>query len=230
VATWLIGYLILAALLIGVGLVLTSHSLTQGAVGRWDEAVSRWFVVRRTADLNSITEAGSTLGSTPVVVGAFALAAIVLWVGGYSRGIVFLACALSLEFAVFLTTAFVVGRARPAVPRLDPAPVTSSYPSGHAAAALVLWVGIAFLATSRLRSRAAAGAVWIIAILIPVFVGVSRIYRGMHHVTDVIASVILGIGALTFALFAMRASDAATRKASPISRSDRPALELREAS
>ena len=34
----------------------------------------------------------------------------------------------------------------------------------------------------------------------------SRVYRGMHHPTDVMASVVLGVGALCFALLAIRAA------------------------
>jgi hypothetical protein len=37
-----------------------------------------------------------------------------------------------------------------------------------------------------------------------VFVAVSRVYAGMHHVTDVLASVIVGAGALMVASLAIR--------------------------
>ena len=42
------------------------------------------------------------------------------------------------------------------------------------------------------------------AIAIPIFVGVSRLYRGMHHPTDVIGSVIGALGCLAFAFLATR--------------------------
>ena len=44
------------------------------------------------------------------------------------------------------------------------------------------------------------------AVLLPIYVGVSRVYRGMHHPTDVMASVVLGAGALSFALFAVHSA------------------------
>jgi hypothetical protein len=37
---------------------------------------------------------------------------------------------------------------------------------------------------------------WVLAFVLPVVVAVSRLYRGMHHLTDVLASVVLGIGAV----------------------------------
>ncbi len=48
--------------------------------------------------------------------------------------------------------------------------------------------------------------------LLPVIVALSRLYRGMHHLSDVVAGVLVGIGALLIALLAARACDAAIRR------------------
>ncbi|MGZ4149633.1 MAG: phosphatase PAP2 family protein, partial [Actinomycetota bacterium] len=101
---------------------------------------------------------------------------------------------------------------RPAVPRLDATPVTSSYPSGPTAAALTLYVGLALVVWSLTRPAAIRAAVWIVAVALPVFVGLSRLYRGMHHLTDVLASVLLGVGALSFALLATRSAVAVSEE------------------
>lgn len=135
-ALWFLGYLLLSGIVVAIGLLLT-HVLLGGALGRWDEGVIRWFVVRRTAALDSITAIGSALGSTLVIVGVAVISSIALAIGRHWRQIGLLAYALTSEFAVFLTAALVVDRPRPFVPRLDPSPPTSSYPSGHTAAALV---------------------------------------------------------------------------------------------
>lgn len=44
------------------------------------------------------------------------------------------ALAITLQATIFVTVSAVIGRARPDVPHLDPAPPTSSYPSGHVGA------------------------------------------------------------------------------------------------
>ena len=46
---------------------------------------------------------------------------------------------------------------------------------------------------------------WALAVAIPAFVIWSRMLRGMHHVTDVTAGVLMGIGALCVTVFAARA-------------------------
>jgi PAP2 superfamily len=62
---------------------------------------------------------------------------------------------------------------------------------GHTAAAMALYGGIILLA----RRRGMGWPVWLLA-AIPLAVGASRLYRGMHHPSDVIAAMVLGTLAL----------------------------------
>jgi undecaprenyl-diphosphatase len=211
VAVWLVAFVVLAGVIVGLGLLLI-HVLSPAGGGRVDSAVSRWFVTARTPSWNTVTAIGSDLGSTGGVIGVAVLAAIVLAIGRHWRQIGFLACALTLEFSVFLLATIVVDRTRPQVPRLDVTPPTSSYPSGHTAAAITLYVGLAIVIWSLVRSPVIRTLAWIIAIALPIFVGVSRLYRGMHHLTDVLASVLLGCGALLFALLATRSAVAVSEE------------------
>jgi membrane-associated phospholipid phosphatase len=203
----IVGYLVMAGLIVGLGLLLT-HVLLSSGVGRWDEGVSEWFVRQRTATFNSITAAGSIIGSTEVVIAVAVLAGIVLAIRRWWRELGLIAIALSLEVLVFLTTTLAVDRPRPSVPRLDPSPVTSSYPSGHAAAAIALWVSLAIVISTHVRNAFVRALTWIVAIGVPIFVAFSRLYRGMHHVTDLMGSLLLGLGALLLALLAVRAASA----------------------
>jgi membrane-associated phospholipid phosphatase len=209
VAIWVIAFVILGAVLVGLGLLLT-HVLLSAGLGRVDTSESRWFVLERTSTLNWVTRIGSDLGSTGVILGIAALAVVVLAIRKHWRQIGFLACTMTLEFAVFLTTAFLVGRQRPTVPRLDVSPPTSSYPSGHTATSLALYVGLAIVVWSLVRLALVRAFAWVLAIALPIFVAVSRLYRGMHFLTDVTASVLLGCGALLFALLITRSMVAAS--------------------
>jgi undecaprenyl-diphosphatase len=51
---------------------------------------------------------------------------------------------------------------------------------------------------------------WALAVVVPIFVAMSRLYRGMHHATDVLGSVVLGVGSLACAIVVARVSTAAT--------------------
>jgi undecaprenyl-diphosphatase len=197
------GYVVMTTILVALGLLLTKV-LLEGPVGRWDHALDRWFFVQREATLDTITQWGSMLGDTATVVGIAAVAVVVLAIGRHWAHISFLVGALVIEVTTFLTTTFVIDRERPAVPHLDPGPPTSSYPSGHVAASIVLYVGLALIITSLVRSKLVRAVVWIAAIALPTFVALSRLYRGMHHPTDVIGSVIGAFGCLAFAFLATR--------------------------
>jgi undecaprenyl-diphosphatase len=210
-AVTFVGYLVMAALLVGLGLILTKL-LVGGPVGRWDNSVNTWFVKQRTTTLNTVTYVGSLMGASFSIIGIAVVASIVLAIRRGWREIGLLAASLILEFAVFLTTALLVDRPRPHVVKLEVAPPTRSFPSGHTAAAIVLYVSLALLITSHVRSSTLRALVWLVAIAIPVYVGISRIYRGMHHPTDVMGSVVLGAGALIFAVMACRTAGAVSRR------------------
>ena len=99
---------------------------------------------------------------------------------------------LAVESASYRTTTLVVHRHRPEVHRLENLPVNASYPSGHTAASIAVYCGLALLLTSRITNRVCRSRGLGVAVLIPVFVAFSRMYRGMHHPLDVAGGVVIG--------------------------------------
>ncbi len=67
------------------------------------------------------------------------------------------------------------------------------FPSGHAAAAAAVCGVAAWLIASRRRSWAVRLAAWAGAAMIAAFVGISRIYLGVHWTTDVLGGWSFGI-------------------------------------
>jgi undecaprenyl-diphosphatase len=208
-ATTFVGWIVVASVLIGLGLLLVAEFLPEG-VGAWDRSVATWFVAQRTDALNSATAVGSMLGSTFVVIAVAVAFGIVLAFGRHWLAIGFLAAGLLIEVGAFLAATLAVSRPRPAVPQLDVAPPTSSFPSGHAAAAIVLYMSVAIIVWTLSNSRVLHVLFWAIAIFVPVFVALSRLYRGMHHATDVLGSVVLATGALCCAVAVTRVTTAVT--------------------
>jgi undecaprenyl-diphosphatase len=209
VAVAIAGFVVMAAIMIGLGLLLT-HVLVPHGVGAWDNAVNDWFVRRRTSTLNVWTLWGSEIAMTPTVIAILFLAAVALGIARRWREAAFLVIAVSVEASAFLVATLIVLRARPTVPRLDASPPTSSFPSGHVAAGLALYVGVAILLSANRRSVLLRVLIWLPAIAIPIVIALSRVYRGMHHPTDVLVSLlILGPGALLVAMLAARSSSAA---------------------
>jgi membrane-associated phospholipid phosphatase len=208
----ILGYLLLAALTIALGLLLTEVVLRSGGIASTDERFVAWLAAHR----DPTRTEGSLIGSIiaggvviPIVVGVVAvvLACFKRW-----RIAAFLIAAITVEAATYRATTWVVHRDRPQVHRLEDLPTNASFPSGHTAAALAVYCGLALVLTSRLRSMWVAAVCWTIAITIPVFVALARMYRGMHHPLDSLAGVAIGIAALLVALFAARAAGYASRE------------------
>jgi undecaprenyl-diphosphatase len=205
---WVAAFLVLGAAIIGIGLLLTRVLLDAGLDAADAEAI-RWFVAERTATGDTVSRWASDLGSTGVILTVSVVTGIVLVLRRHWRQFGFLLFALTLEFSLFLLTVTIVNRSRPDVTQLDAAPPTSSFPSGHTAAAWTLYLGLAVVVTSLVRSARVRALVWVAAVALPLLVTGSRMYRGMHFPTDVIAGTLLACAALLVALFAVRCTVAA---------------------
>ncbi|MBT8202075.1 MAG: phosphatase PAP2 family protein, partial [Acidimicrobiia bacterium] len=162
-----------------------------------DGAINVWFAERRSGVLNTLTDAGSAFSDTSTVVIALVLAAIVLVIVTRRwHEAAFLVGAVALETSGFLAIAYTVGRDRPAVAQLDVSPPTASFPSGHTAAAVALYVGLALLMRWHAEKRWTKAVAYSAAVVIPSIVALSRIYRGMHFTTDVVAGLALGLASV----------------------------------
>jgi undecaprenyl-diphosphatase len=183
---------VLTAALVGVGWLLAKVVHDDG-IGRADAGVSRWLAGERIPDLNDATrytsEVGGTLTVTALAVVAVAFAALAWrrW-----REPMLVAVAVAGEVAIFLVVTMLVDRERPPVRHLDEAPPTSSFPSGHTAATIALWGSLAVLANERARSAVVRNLFLVLAFVVPVVVASSRMYRGMHYLSDVVGGMLLG--------------------------------------
>ncbi|MFF5084843.1 phosphatase PAP2 family protein [Actinoplanes sp. NPDC000266] len=179
-----------------------------------EDTVNRDFAAHRDPILNNVSEFFSLLGSTPVVVGITAAVAIGLRLTTHRwREPLFLCAAVSAQALVFLFTTLVIDRQRPAVQHLDDSPPTSSFPSGHTSAAVALYVGLAVLLSVMLKRTWAKRLAWLL-VLVPLLVATARLYRGMHHPTDVTASFFNGVTCVVIMFRAIL--DRAVRWARPV--------------
>lgn len=179
--------LAILVVLVGIGQLLT-HVWQHSGLVRWDGSVERWFAQRRSSGWNLATRV-MTFGAeteTVIAIGLIFFLALRRRLGRWLESM-FLAVSLIGEVMIFLGATLLVERHRPAVPRLDAAPPTSSFPSGHTAASVALYGGLALIAWHVARATWLRLAATALAVLMPLGVGLSRLYRGMHNPTDVLA-------------------------------------------
>jgi membrane-associated phospholipid phosphatase len=214
-------YLALVAIWVAIGEGLTRSTSIESA----DQSVAEWFVDTRTAGLDTLSVIGSNLADTMVKIAFTALVAIAMGLAWKRwREPLMLVAPLVLEASAFITITFLVSRPRPDVERLETSPVDTSFPSGHVAAgaaygALII---IVFWHTRRTWARMLIVA---LSIAVPAIVGWARLYRGMHHLTDVIAGVVLGVVSVVLCWLIIRHAVARTEmlEASSVEHGTRPA-------
>jgi membrane-associated phospholipid phosphatase len=205
----LAGFAVTAALTVLVGWLLKSYVLPDHGIGHADEHVNVWLAARRTPTRNDASFWLSGIGDVFAIPALVTLTAIGAMVMRKWRIAAFIVAAIAIEVTTYRVATLLIHRHRPRVHRLDQLPVDASYYSGHTAASVAVYCGLALLITSRIRSTGVRIVCWVIAVAIPVLVAVSRMYRGMHHPTDVAAAALVGIATLVVALAAARAAKAA---------------------
>jgi membrane-associated phospholipid phosphatase len=189
--------LVLWGALCGIGWLL-SHPLHDTAFEDWDGWVDRWFARHRTSTWNTVTHWTTYAAETYTVIAIGVVFFIVLRLTLHRwRESVFLFAALAGEVLIFVCTTLIIDRHRPAVPHLDDAPPTSSFPSGHTAASLALYGALAIIAVREARAGWLRGVAVTLAVLVPVCVAFARMYRGMHYPTDTMGGALLSIVWLT---------------------------------
>jgi undecaprenyl-diphosphatase len=203
-----IGALVMFAAWSAFGLVYVKL-LDDSALADWDRRVTVWFENHRTPTWDDLSFWGSMLSDTLVKV------ALVVVVGGTMIAVwrrwhdgLMLAASVLIEAAVFLFSSLVVDRPRPPVEQLDSIPPSGSFPSGHVAASVAFYGALFVVVCCHTRRRWIRGVFLTIAIVIPIIVATSRMYRGMHHPIDVIAGALLGFCTV---LLIRHALDAACR-------------------
>jgi len=203
-----LGWLVLAGLAIGLGALVT-HFVVGHSVGHGDLDVARWFAERRTDTWNTLSKIGSYFAETVTVFVIVAIALVVLAVKRAWPQAGLLVVAMAAEGGVYLTATYVISRNRPAVPRLEDLINNDSFPSGHTAASVALYGSLCIIVWSLTRSRVWRGVFLALAVVGPLIVATSRVYRGMHNATDVLCGALIGAGCIVVGYVAVRAGLAA---------------------
>jgi undecaprenyl-diphosphatase len=205
-------WVLIVGVLTGIGkLIMITHNANGNLLG--DSTIPHWFAAHRTPTLNHWSLIASNLGATQDILIVSAVTCVVfLAVTRRWRPVIFVAVVMSGELVAFLTIAAMVKRPRPDVPHLDSNLPTSAFPSGHMAATTCLYAGIAILVIGHARGW------WrylflIPAIVMPVMIAVARMYRGEHHPTDILGSLLFAALWLTATTMLIKPNEDAFHRA-----------------
>jgi undecaprenyl-diphosphatase len=174
-------------------------------MNEFDEAILRVLAQLRTPWLNRAMSDITSLGSMMVISLVTAAAFTVLWTIARDRSgaarIVLAAAGGQLLVQLFKWT---LQRPRPTiVPYLTD--VTGfSYPSGHALVATATYGTLAWIACNHVVEPSGRRAIRVICWTVVALVAFSRVYLGVHYMSDVISGIVMGIAWLYFAAYFTR--------------------------
>lgn len=186
-----VGFLLTFAL--GAGFAELLDGVLEGdGLSSVDPPVTRFLVVHRTPGWTWLFTALTDLGGAAVLAPLTGLlAALIAWRARTWRPVLVSAVALGGVQLLVFSLKYLVGRPRPAA-ALAVAPATGfSFPSGHSTSSFVAFTVLAWLSMAVIRGRATRVAVWVLAGVLVVGVGLSRMYLGVHYLTDVLGAWIL---------------------------------------
>lgn len=178
--------------------------LTPSALGEEEIDINEWFAARRTPGRTDLANLGSVPSDTVSILAMMAVLLVVLpLVWRRWHGWAFLVGALGMEAAVYQTSNMIVQRPRPPVDQLEQV-INNSFPSGHMAAAVSFYVGLVVLVWWRTSNPVVRAAAVVLGTVFPLIVATSRLYLGVHYVTDLLAGAVLGLTSVTVSYLILR--------------------------
>lgn len=154
-----------------------------------DVTVRSWVLAHQSRPVVTVFSWISAFGSVTPVAGYAILCGLVLWGRGRGHATAALLLAPTAAVVTYLALKHAVGRVRPSVAGLLEG--TSSFPSAHATTSAAVFLTLAFVLWKEGQmSGAAAG---LVALSVPLFIGVSRVYLDLHWATDVIGGWCAGL-------------------------------------
>ena len=176
-----------------------------GATQGFDDAVLTWIGQHRSPAMEQAMLEVTFLGTALIVIVLTGVAALFLWLSHhkYSATLLLVATLGGILLNNILKLGF--DRPRPQIITWGTHVLTSSFPSGHAMSAAVVYGTIAYLA-ARLERRAWARVLTLLAAaVVIVSIAFSRVYLGVHYPSDVLAGLIVGFAWASFCMATLEA-------------------------
>lgn len=189
--------------------------VSSGRTQAFDDTVLRWIGEHRPIALEPVILEITFLGTGTVVTMIVAVSALFLWLSRhrYSAALLLIATLGGILLNNLLKAGF--GRPRPQIFEWSSHALSSSFPSGHAMSAAVVYGTVAYLAARLQRKHWHRVLTMVGAALVILAIGGTRLYLGVHYPSDVLAGIIIGLAWAGFCMATLEAIQVYARRRVP---------------
>ncbi|HEX8851522.1 MAG TPA: phosphatase PAP2 family protein [Gemmatimonadaceae bacterium] len=183
---------------------LAAH-VQRGATQQFDDAILRWMAAHQTPWLHVVMLQVTALGTGVVVMMVVAVAALFLWLTRHRHSAALLLVTTSVGIVINSLLKDVFHRQRPSIFAWGTEVFSSSFPSGHAMSAAIVYGTVAYLAARLQRRHWSRVTTAVVAALLIALIAFSRIYLGVHYPSDTLAGMAIGFAWAAFCMATLEA-------------------------
>jgi undecaprenyl-diphosphatase len=213
------GILILGGLAFAIaltyGFAKIAGKVVTGKTLGFDDAAMRFMGSHQVPWIGNIMVEVTTLGTGIVVAMIIAVSALFLWLYDYKNSSTLLL--VTTIGGLLLNNVLKLGFDRPRPQFFDwgTHAMTSSFPSGHAMSAAIVYPTVAYLAARLQKSGWWRVVTMLVATFLVALISVSRVYLGVHYPTDVLAGVVVGLAWSAFCMTTLEVAQLYAKRNAP---------------
>ena len=216
-----VGIFLIAGAVVGiagtVGFAALAEFVREGYTQPFDNAVLRWLGAHHTPLLTTIMTEVTPLGTGIVVLTVVGITTAFLWHTEHKHSARMLLAATAGNILLNNVLKLFFDRERPSIFEWGTHAASSSFPSGHAMSATVVYGTVAYL-LARLQKHAWSRTITLLlAVIMIVLICLTRLYLGVHYPSDVLGGIVVGLGWSGFCMATLEASLALARRRAPAS-------------
>lgn len=224
-------FLVAGIIIAATGTVLFgkfAENVMEGSTQAFDESVLRWMARQHTPLMDALMLEITALGTGMVVMMIVGIAALFLSLTRHKYSALLLLVATGGGLVLNAALKLFFDRPRPQVFEWGTDAASSSFPSGHAMSAAIVYSTVAYLAARLHKQVWARWITLLVAGIIIVLICASRMYLGVHYPSDVIAGAMIGLAWAAFCMATLEAVQRYSQRGAPeIQADETPAPEPR---
>ena len=208
---------VLVAIAGTIGFAALADVVREGYTQHFDTAVLRWLGAHHTPTLTTIMTEITPLGTGVVVLTVVGITTAFLWHTEHKHSARMLLAATAGNILLNNVLKLFFDRERPSVFEWGTHAASSSFPSGHAMSATVVYGTVAYLLARLQKHRWARAMTLTLAVILIALICSTRLYLGVHYPSDVLGGIIVGLAWSGFCMATLEASLALARRRAPAS-------------